>query len=242
MGLERTGARFETTRWTLVEALRGEDEAARQDATVRLVQAYWPAVYGYLRRRGQGREQAAEETQAFFADVVLGRELFGRADRDRGRLRTLVLASLRNYQRDAARADGRRAAVSQPPRDAIESVERSMGATGAGPEEEFDRQWAAAALNEAIARCRAHFEGNGKVAHWRLFEARELAPARGQVAARSMAELAAELGYRSAADAAAAVQTVKKRLLALLEEVVSESSATEEDFEAEIAWMRSAVS
>ena len=238
--MDKTGARFQTTRWTLVDALRGDDEGARRDATDRLVRAYWPAVYGYLRRRGAGRDEAAEATQAFFVDVALGRELFARADPARGRLRTLILAALRNHQRDAARAVSARGAWAGPSPGSIEQVERALVATTGAPEEEFDRQWATAALNEALSRCRAHFEGGGKARHWRLFEARELTPAKRQIEALPLAALAAELGYRSAADAAAAVQTVKKRLLALLEEVVSESAGTEEDLREEMAWLRTA--
>ncbi len=77
MSLEKTGTPFRTTCWSAVARARSGDDAARKAALGELIEAYWPPVYAYLRARGMKREAAAELTQAFFADVVLARGLFG---------------------------------------------------------------------------------------------------------------------------------------------------------------------
>lgn len=242
MGLDQTQARFTDTPWTLIGALRDGDDATRRNAMDTLVGLYWPAVYGYLRRRGEDRDRAMESAQAFFADVVMGRSLFTKADPTRGRLRTLVLTALQNFRRDAARARAREPQMPETAKDEIDRIEQSLHALGnSGPETEFHRQWAAAVLNEAVRRCREHFVRAGKLGHWDLFEARELAPLTGSIAPRSLADLAVELGYRSAPDAAAAIQTVKKRLLALLEEVICETVGSEDEGEEELRWIKASM-
>src|ERR1041384_7929473 len=73
--LERTNAAFGTTRWTLLERLCDGTEQQRREAMNEVIVAYWPPVYAAVRRMGRGREEAAEVTQAFFADVMLERAL-----------------------------------------------------------------------------------------------------------------------------------------------------------------------
>ena len=72
-----TRAPFSETSWTLLDGLRDGDEKARRHAREKLITIYWPAVYAFLRRKGHGRDEAIELTQAFFTDKVLERELFG---------------------------------------------------------------------------------------------------------------------------------------------------------------------
>ncbi len=231
--LERTGARFQPTRWTLVDALRDNDDDGRRRAMEELVRLYWPAVYGFLRRSGKARDAAAECTQAFFADVVLRRGLFETADAARGRLRTLVLAALKRHlidlHRSTSASERRRAwGVDVGMLDAEDDAHGRCPASGdESPDTFFVRRWAVAQLEEAMRRCERHFRSTGKARHWELFEARVVQPAVGAVEARPLAEAAAALGFRSAADGAAAVQVVRKRMLALLAEVTLEADESE---------------
>lgn len=224
MSLERTNAPFRTTQWTLISALSGADEKARGAAMEALAERYWPPVYAALRRMGKGREEAAEITQAFFAEVVLQRALFDRAAPERGRLRSLVLAALKRFlidraRRRAARGGGRMVAL-----EALEREEAMVAASGGlEMEQVFERRWALATFEEALRRCERHFISNGRAGHWSVFEARIVRPALGGVEARALREVSAEAGFRTPADAAAAVQVVKARLLALVLEVAAET-------------------
>lgn len=73
-------------------------------------------------------------------------------------------------------------------------------------------------FTEALRRVESHFECNGRSA-WKLFERRVLRPT-----SQPLGDLALELGFGSAADGAAAVQTVKRRVQAVLREVVAEQT------------------
>lgn len=235
MGVGATHAGFQTTRWSLLGELRAEDPERRRAAAQRLSQTYWPAVYGFLRHRGLDRDAAEEATQAFFTDVVVGRQLLEGARPGNGLLRTLILKALRRYgidqhRRGMARGAGRIVALDEA---MVSGEEAAIGAArGNGdtdPEAAFDKRWAAAQVDETLRRCREYFE-RGRAGHWALFEDRVLGPSLRMTTPTPLAELAVRLGFRTATDASAAVQVVKKRFEAILREVIGE---TAEDVEEE---------
>jgi DNA-directed RNA polymerase specialized sigma24 family protein len=229
MSLDETRARFQTTEWTLVSRLRDGDAEERSRAMDVLVRRYWPAVYAWLRRDGHERDQAAEIVQHFFADVVLVRGLLERADRESGRLRNLLLSSLRNFLVDRHRRHEARGAGVCIALEEIREEEAIALEMQGTPAEAFERRWALAALEEALTRCERHFAGNGRIGHWSAFHARIVAPARGGCAAPPLARVAEECGFASPTDTAAAIQVVKRRVLMLLREVVGETvEGTEE--------------
>lgn len=87
-------APFVQTSWPLVMAAQ-QDRAAQGQ----LIERYWRPVYAFLRRRGLAREEAEDCTQAFFVNAI-ERELFGRADPEKGRFRTFLLCLVQRFVRD----------------------------------------------------------------------------------------------------------------------------------------------
>ncbi len=219
---------FHTTPWTLIDRL-GPASGQRDGALDRLVRVYWGAVYSYLRRRGHTADEAAELTEGFFVHVVLSRALFERADRTRGRLRSLMLTALRHYVADVQRREGRRPDARHADVNLAAEERLAAQSEGADPAAAFDRRWALAAVAEAALRCEAHFHARGKPGHWGVFEARVMGPAVRAAMPPPLEAAAAANGFGNPADAAAAVQTVKKRFEALLHEVVAETVADEAD-------------
>ena len=65
----------------------------------KLCRAYWPPLYTYIRRQGHGPEEAKDLTHAFFAKL-LQKNFWGRADREKGRFRSFLLAALRHFLAD----------------------------------------------------------------------------------------------------------------------------------------------
>lgn len=229
--LTNSQAEFNTTCWELVR-LAGDSGACDVDsskAQEELFLRYWPAVYAYLRRTGADRTSAEDLTQGFFTEVVLWRDLFARARPERGRLRSFILAAVKNYvvdqhRRLAARPDARLLSSHVN----MDILDREIAAD-ASPEHAFDRQWAKACLDVAIARCRDYCLRTGKATHWALYERRELLPACFGTTSPPLEALARELGCRSAAHAAALVQTVRLRLEAILAEVAEGTTTNATD-------------
>ena len=233
MGIQ-THVGFMTTRWTLIDRLHSEKSEVRAGAMNCLTESYWAPVYAWLRHSNRNQDEAAEITQGFFADVVCGRGLFDKADSERGRLRTLILASLKRYlvdrhRREVVRGHGRSVSF-----DKIQNtIERSLADAQCSPDELFDRRWALATLERAINRCREHFESTGKPGHWELFDRRTLRPSINTVEPEPLAALAEELRFESTANASAAIQVVKRRMQAIIQEVVAETAHSPEEQEDE---------
>lgn len=231
---------FQTTQWTLVEDLRAPEPAQRERAIAILVERYWPPVYQSVRRMGYGPDEAAEATQGFFADVVVSRRLFEQADGKRGKLRTLVMTALRNYL-----ADRRRRAVTRGADRVVQfsglDRENAIAVTAGErtPEQVFERRWALVLLEEALRRAEQHFVQSGRRGHWTAFEARIVRPAACAMDPPPLADVAAEHGFADAANAAAAVQVVRRRVVALLREVIAETTADPREQDEEFALVMS---
>jgi DNA-directed RNA polymerase specialized sigma24 family protein len=228
-----TFAQFDTTAWTLLGQLRADDPAARDAALRSIVSRYWPPVYTAVRAMGRKPEDAAEVTQAFFADVVLGRKLLDSAQQSRGRLRALLLSALKRFMIDLHRQQRARGGDAVVGWDAFQQEEQRL-ATHPGPgdpEAAFNRRWAAALLQEALDRCERHFTEAGRAGHWALFHARVIAPSVHACEPQPLAQLAERLGFAGPLEAGAALQVVKKRAVVLLREVVGETAEEEQEDE-----------
>jgi len=89
-------ARFTTTRWSVVLAAQRDSTPQAREALNQLCERYWHPLYAYLRRSGHGADEAQDLTQAFFAEI-LEKHTFRDADPARGRFRSFLLASLKNF-------------------------------------------------------------------------------------------------------------------------------------------------
>jgi hypothetical protein len=86
---------FATTHWSVVLAAQGESTEAKA-ALEKLCRTYWWPLYGFVRRQGYKPEDAQDLTQAFFARLLERRDL-ETVRQERGRLRSYLLASLKNF-------------------------------------------------------------------------------------------------------------------------------------------------
>jgi RNA polymerase sigma-70 factor (ECF subfamily) len=95
--LQEGGASFQTTHWTVVLRARetGSTDSARE-ALSRFCEAYWPPLYSFLRHRGFSSADAQDLVQGFFTHL-LEQNTLSRADQQKGRLRTFLLASVQNF-------------------------------------------------------------------------------------------------------------------------------------------------
>ena len=221
MGSQESRGAFPTTNWADVRALDGSRGA---ESLRLLVESYLPAVYSFLRRRGLDRERAADVTQGFFADVVLARALFQTAAESRGKLRSLILTALKNYCVDIGRRErARGAGMLRPLEDSwLVREDDLLAQAPESADSAFERRVLLAVLEEALRRCETHFLGSGKRGHWMAFDARVLRPLLASVAPSPIDDVARVHGFASPADVSAAVQVVKRRLAALMQEVAAE--------------------
>ena len=166
----RGRADFMPTRWSLVLAAGAEPDAGETSGAHRalstLCESYWYPLYAFARCRGQGRTEAEDLVQGFFARVIEKHDL-GAADPARGRFRAFLLTAFKHYvanQRKAAAAlkrgggkkllsldldDADRRYLHEPSHD--ETAERL-----------FDRSWALAVLGRAMERLAQDYADRGR--------------------------------------------------------------------------------
>src|SRR5207302_1699109 len=191
--ITQTGAAaFTTTHWSVVLAAQGPTPAA-QAAMEKLCRTYWWPLYGFVRREGYKPEDAQDLTQAFFARLLERRDL-ETVRQERGRLRSYLLASLKNF---LSKARHREMTVKRGEGRPLVSLEDLLARERADQEPAhklsadriYERRWALTLLEQVLARLRAEYEAAGKLLLFdRLKEL--LARESGQP---SQAEIAAEM-------------------------------------------------
>src|SRR5947209_9968577 len=100
-GTQDGAVAFATTHWSVVLTAQGESSAA-QEALEKLCRTYWRPVYSFIRRKGVGIEEAEDLTQGFFA-LLLERRDLDAVRKEKGRLRSYLLASLKHFLADERR-------------------------------------------------------------------------------------------------------------------------------------------
>ena len=93
---------FAPTHWSVVLAA-GESQAEpqiAQTALAQLCQTYWAPLYTFVRSRGYSVHDAQDLTQGFFA-YLIEHKIYARADRQKGKFRSFLLASLKNFLADS---------------------------------------------------------------------------------------------------------------------------------------------
>jgi RNA polymerase sigma-70 factor (ECF subfamily) len=137
-----------------------------QAAFARLYQLYWFPLYAFVRRKGYSTHDAEDLIQGFFLHLQ-EKVALARVDRQKGKFRSFLLASLQNYLSvDAQRArclkrGGNCEFVDLDIEDA-ESLCLREPADSLTAEKLFDAQWAMMLLERAMIRLREQFTARGK--------------------------------------------------------------------------------
>jgi len=163
-------AKVATTQWSQVLAARDGTDTEARAALEMLCQTYWQPLYAYIRHQGSDPEEARDLTQAYFAEL-LEKDFLANVDRSKGRFRSFLLASLRNFlshERDRERALKRGGGTPTLSLD-VEAGEagyalRPVEATT--PVDVFERRWAMTVLDRALDRLREESTAAGDVSQF----------------------------------------------------------------------------
>jgi len=163
-GTPRVRREFLTTQWSVVLRARDPRESQAAGALDALCQAYWFPLYAHVRRQGMSPSDAQDMTQAFFERVLEKRTLES-ADRERGRFRSFLLASLRHFmadERDRLTAWKRGGRVQHVPLDptAAECLFEQELAGQEPDEPGYDRAWARSVMDRVRQRLGSEADRN----------------------------------------------------------------------------------
>jgi RNA polymerase sigma factor (sigma-70 family) len=225
-------AAFATTHWSIVLTAQGRSPAA-DEALEKLCRTYWWPLYGFVRRNGCTPEEAQDLTQAFFARLLERRDL-ETVRQERGRLRSYLLASIRNF---LSKARDREMTIKRGEGQPLVSLDDLLARERADQEPAhklsadriYERRWALTLLEQVLVRLRAEYEAAGKLPLFdRLKEM--LARESGQP---SQAEIAAELQMTENA-VKQAFHRMRHRYRQLLQEEIAHTVAAPDEVEDEL--------
>jgi len=164
---------FTATQWSVIVAAgkTQTDPEIASAALAQLCQTYWPPLYTYVRSRGYSVHDAQDLTQSFFA-YLIERKIHTRADRQLGKFRSFLLASLKNFlshERERGqtlkRGGGRDfVAFDEARAEQAESLFQTHTSSGGALAEErlFERSWAETVVETALDRLAAAYKAEGK--------------------------------------------------------------------------------
>jgi RNA polymerase sigma factor (sigma-70 family) len=226
---QKNSIAFTTTHWSVVLEAQGQSPAA-QEALEKLCRTYWRPVYGFIKRQGTRPEEAEDLTQSFFA-LLLGRRDFDAVRREKGRLRSYLLTSLKHF----LASQQRRAMTAKRGKGQRQITLEELRANERGEMEPVDslsadrlyeRRWALTLMEQILRRLKDEYRTAGNAA---LFDSlKQLLP--DEPEAPSRAEIASQLGMTDNA-LRQAYHRFRHRYQLLLREEISHTVAIASDVE-----------
>ena len=229
------GVAFTTTHWSVVLEAHGQSPAA-QEALEKLCRTYWRPVYGFIRRQGTRPGEAEDLTQGFFS-LLLERHDFDAVRKEKGRLRSYLLTSLKHFLASehrramtAKRGKGQRLI----PLEELSANERLEleGAGAVSADRLYERRWALTLMEQVLLRLKGEYCSAGNAA---LFDSlKQLLP--DEPGAPSRAEIASQLGMTENA-LRQAFHRFRHHYQLLLREEISHTVAIASDVEDELRYL-----
>ena len=216
------------------------DSPAAREALDRLCRIYWRPVYGFVRRQGARPEEAEDLTQSFFA-LLLERRDLDAVRKDKGRLRSYLLKSLKHFLASQHRREmaAKRGRGERPiPLDELSAREQFEiePANHLDADRLYQRRWALTLMEQVLRRLKDEYDAAGNAG---LFDAlKQLLP--DEPGAPSRAEIAAQLGMTDNA-LRQAFHRFRHRYQALLREEIAHTVAIASDIEDEMRHLMSVV-
>jgi RNA polymerase sigma-70 factor (ECF subfamily) len=216
----------------VVLTAQGRSPAA-DEALEKLCRTYWWPLYGFVRRNGFGPEEAQDLTQGFFA-LLLERRDLDVVRREKGRLRSYLLVSLKNFLAKARRREltvKRGEGRALVPLDELLARERAdlEPADSLTADKIYERRWALTLLEQVLTLLETEYRTGGNTTLFdRLKEFLSDEPGR-----RSQAEVAAELGMSENA-VKQAFHRLRQRYRQLLRDEIAQTVAVPGDVEDEL--------
>ena len=237
---ENAGALFRTTHWSVVQDA-GVDSDQGREALESLCRTYWRPLYAYVRRQRRQAAEAEDLTQEFFAHLLRTNRI-SVAQPERGRFRSFLLTSLKNFltnewdRANRLKRGGGRQILS------LDAAEPEGGpqmepAANAPDDLIFDRQWARALTGRVLARLRAEFERGGSPERFDVIKTYLAA----EPTDASYQDASERLGI-SAAAMKSAIHRLRRRYGQMLREEIANTVSSEKDVDDEIRHLFSVLS
>ncbi len=225
--------RFATTHWSVVQAAGHPSSSGYKSSLETLCKTYWYPLYAYLRRHGYNADQAGDYTQGFFARMM-EKQSIGSADPERGKFRSFLLTSLKNfiadeYDRSQAQKRGGGKNIFSLDLESAEGQYCLEPADEMSPEKLFERSWAITMLKNTLEKLCGEYKSDRKkkqFEHLKVYLTADRQSA-------SYNEAAEKLQMTEGA-VKVAVHRLRKRYREVLKDEIAQTVSSQEGVEEEI--------
>jgi len=157
---------FSPTHWSVVIEAGQRGSPQSEDALAKLCSTYWFPIYSFIRRSGQGAEDAQDLTQEFFARLV-EKNFIATAEREKGRFRSFLLVVLKRFlanewDRANRQKRGGGQVILSLDEENCEHRYLAEPADEMNPEKIYERRWVLTVLETAMERLRQESIADGK--------------------------------------------------------------------------------
>ena len=226
------GVAFTTTHWSVVLAAQTQSPSA-DEALEKLCRTYWPPIYSFVRREGRSVEDAQDLTQSFFARLLERRD-FDAVRREKGRLRSYLLVSLKHFLINERQ---RAMSIKRGEGKTLVSLEELQARESNDPEPSdvltadriYERRWALTVLEQVLVRLEQEYRTAGNAELFARFK--ELLA--DEPDGISQAQIADDLGMSENA-VKQAYHRFRQRYRELLREEIAHTVAVPGDIEDEL--------
>jgi RNA polymerase sigma-70 factor (ECF subfamily) len=231
---------FATTHWSLIVCAGEQDRPVAHQALSELCGRYWYPLYAFLRRGGNDHDQAQDLVQGFFLELIEHARIAA-ADPERGRFRTFLLASLKNYQANERRTYQ---TIKRGGKAIQVSINFSVGQQlydnepfhSLTPEKLYERKWALQLIQRCLGQLETEAQSAGRGA---LFE--KVKPLfHGEDADAGYQQIASELGM-SAGAIKVAVHRWRDKFRSLIRDEIRHTVTTEVEVDDEVELLFAAI-
>lgn len=211
--------RFQSTLWSRILLVRNQDSRA----VAEFVERYRGPIFHFIRNAGFPDPDAEDLTQEVFVRL-LAEEVLAKAEREKGKFRSFLLAVTKNVLREERR---KRAAAKRGGEAGPVSLDREESADPPAPEppeEEFDRAWVRNLLGTALGALEKENPLHHRALAAHVLEGKEYR------------EIAGLLG-KTLQDVKNYIHRSRQKLIELLQREIARYSSTPEEYEEEIRYL-----
>jgi DNA-directed RNA polymerase specialized sigma24 family protein len=227
------GVAFVTTLWSVVLAAGLDASAEAERALSHLCSTYWYPLYAFVRRQGHSPQDAEDLTQGFF-EHLLEKNALGRVEKDKGKFRSFLLASLKNFLandwdwKNRAKRGGRAVIISLDDNGAEDRYLREPS-HNLTPERLFEQTWALKILETVLLQLEKEYTASGKGHLFTSLQDHLI----GDEDAASYASAAAQLGMTAGATRMAVLR-MRRHFGYLLRTEIAQTVANPSEMEEEL--------
>ena len=222
--------------WSAIVAARDMETPVALAALERLAHAYWQPLYVFLRQRGADHAEACDQVQGFFEHLLSG-EVLRRVERRESRFRSFLLAVFQNWlanQRERATAQKRGGGAAHVALAEFDSAQSDPAlVSDESPDRSFDRRWARAVFDHALARLDAEIAQKDRPEFFIELRRRLVGP----LAASPNWDQVATRFQMNANAVKQAAHALRQRFATLLKQEVRAVVSTEEDLAEELRYL-----